>query len=272
MMLHFLLSLLLVCALYAQDELWIDNDPWYEKVYPSVELGMHLSNFEGTISNIHSTTDLIKDLKYIDTQSSYIALALETDYDYIPNLKINYFSDTQNTNAEHNKTLYIADGVFDTNNSLASKIHYSVLNMLIYHSFKQKGGSVDFLHWSFYPGDIEYYFGLNLKIIQWRIDLVHPTAKTEHWINVKKNIPLPYFGLQYFYHNLRVYANVSALSFSDAKSVNYEYGLAYQVYNNLYIQGSYLYEDFQVTESAGGHIDTVKFRTLGNKLSVKYIF
>jgi len=260
------LFIFITISLYAQEK------SWYQKINPSIELGMHVSVFGGSIDNIHSKTDVYDDLAYKDSSSSYLALGLRTDYTYFPNFKVNYFLETQNTSVEHNSTIYIADGIFDSNATISSAINYSVVNFTIYHDFKQKGTYLKFLRWRFYPGDIEYYLGINLKIIQWRIDLEHSIQKTKHWINVEKNIPLPYAGFQYFYKNFRAFANISAISFNEAKSLNFEYGLAYQLYKDLYINGSYLYENFQVTESAGNHIDTIKFKTFGNKFSVKYIF
>ena len=260
------LFIFITISLYAQEK------SWYQKINPSIELGMHVSVFGGSIDNIHSNTDIHDDLKYNDSSSSYLALGLRTDYAYMPNFKINYFLETQNTSIDHNNTIYIADGIFDSNTTIASNINYSVMNFTIFHDFKQKGRNLKFLRWHFYPGDIEYYLGINLKVIKWRIDLENSLLKTKHWIDVEKNIPLPYAGFQYFYKDFRGFASISALSFSKAKSLNFEYGISYQVYQDLYINASYLYENFQVTESAGEHIDTIKFKTFGNKFSVKYIF
>jgi hypothetical protein len=234
---------------------------------------MHLSVFKGHIKNANATSDIQNDLNYKDSYSSYFALGLRTDYTYMPNFKIDYFNHTQNQSADHNNTIYAADGIFDSNTSVSSKIDYAVANFTIYHDFKTKGRKVKFLRWDFYPGDLEWYVGVNIKYITWRFDIeksLNPTKK--HWIVVKELIPLPYIGFHYLYKHLRVYANISALSFNKAKSTNYDFGLSYQVYKDLYISGSYLYEDFQATEKRGGHTDTIRFSTSGNKFSFKYIF
>ena len=65
---------------------------WYDNFHPSIEAGMHLSNFEGNIVNINSKTDFKDDLKYLDTSSSYFAIGIKTDYKYIPHFYINYFN------------------------------------------------------------------------------------------------------------------------------------------------------------------------------------
>jgi len=267
MLLRFLLFLSVLGVLNAQEELYSKT------IHPNIEAGMHFSKFDGSISNANSTSDIKENLNYTNSTSSYLALGVWADYKYAPNIKIDYFSHTQNQNSGHNTTIYIADGVFDANTTITTQTNYTVANFTIYHDFQYKGSNINFLRWSFYPGDIEYYMGLNIKYIRWRFDVEKATnATTKHWIEITEIIPLPFIGFQYFYKNFRAFANVSALSFKIAKSTNYEIGFAYQVFPNLYINASYLYEDFQVTERAADHIDTIKFLTSGNKFSFKYIF
>ena len=246
---------------------------WYQKINPSIEAGMHLSVFKGYIKNANSTTNIQNDLNYKDSSSSYFALGLRTDYTYMPNFKVDYFHHTQNQDTNLSKIVYAADGVFDANTTVSSKIDYSVMNFIIYHDFKHKGRRFKFLRWNFYPGDLEWYVGVNIKYINWRFDIeksVNPDKL--HWIQVNEVIPLPYIGFYYLYKHLRVYADISALAYQRAKSTNYNFGFAYQVYRDLYISWSYLYEDFQATEKRGGHTDTIRFSTSGNKFSFKYIF
>jgi len=245
---------------------------WYNKIYPSIEVGMHFATFNGDISNANSTADIQNDLGYVDNKSTYLSFNISNDIKYIPNFSISYFNDSQTQNHIATKTTYIADGVFETNSTMSSDIDYSVINAKFYYNFNQKGRNFKFLKWKFYSGDIQYFLGIDTKIINWKLNVDDKPTDKQHWIHVTKNIPLPYVGFKYFYKNLRVFGNISALSFNIAKSTNYEFGLSYQVYKDLYLNGSYLYEDFQATESAGAHTDNIDFRTSGNKFGFSYIF
>ncbi|SFV75944.1 hypothetical protein MNB_SM-3-874 [hydrothermal vent metagenome] len=245
---------------------------WYQKLHPIVEAGMHLSSFEGSIKDLRQTADIKKDLAYGQNNSSYFSLGLQTDYPYMFNILWDYFDHKQSQTSTLNKTIYIADGQFETNSTVITYIHYTVSNLTFLYDFYYKGNRVKFLRWRFYPGDLAYYVGLNVKYLYWRIDANKVPQERKHWVIVKEFIPLPYLGVQYFYRYLRIYAHISALSLNEAKSTNYEVGFAYRAYRNFYLKASYLYEDFQATESAGGHVDIVKFATSGTKFSFQYTF
>ena len=247
---------------------------WYDNFHPSIVAGMHLSNFEGNIVNINSKTDFKDDLKYLDTSSSYFAIGIKTDYKYIPHFYINYFSDTQTKDTIFSAKKYIANAIFDTNSTVSSIIDYQVINFILYKDFKIKGDRVRFLRWKFYPGDMEFDIGTNIKIVRWKIQLTkEPNSKIyPYWIEANEDILLPYIGFKYFYYNSRIYGNISALSVNEAKSLNYEIGFEYKLVKGLYISVSYLYEGFKVTEELDDHKDTISFKTVGNKFSFKYFF
>ena len=260
-----LLVCLMLTSLYAKEK------SWQEKIYISVEAGMHMSEFDGTLTNETSSASFRDDFGYSDvTTSSYFALGLMFDYDYVPNIGISYFNDQQNTNMVLNKKIQVADKTFDVNSSVVTDIAYQVLNVVIYEDFKTKGSRVKFFKWNIYPGDIEFDVGINLKVIDWKYQIrdAATTGASTHWVRVEENIPLPYIGFKYYYYRFRAYANISSLSFSDAKSTNYEMGVDFRLVDELYISASYLYEDFEAVEKK----DTVKFQTSGNKFSFKYIF
>jgi len=96
------------------------------------------------------------------------------------------------------------------------------------------------------------------------VDLTKPSA----WIKADILIPLPYLGMKYYRYNTVIYANVSALSFSEAKAVTYHAGIDYRIINTLYLGVSYLHEDFKALERE----DTVTFSMDGYKVGFKYIF
>jgi len=244
---------------------------WYENIHPTLEIGMHLSDFDGTAKNTGSTSNFQDDFKYTDTSSSYFALDLRLDYPYAPNIQMSYFNDKQNQNTTLTKYTEIADGKFDANATMDSDIEYKVFNIVLYKDFKKKGKFVKYFGKIFYTGDIEFDVGVNLKFIDWRFNL-RDAADEDYWDEVNSVIPLPYLGFRYAYYRLRFYTSISTLSFSDAKSTNYEIGVDFRVIDQLYIGASYLYEGFEATVTKDGHTDKIDFNTAGNKLSFKYIF
>ena len=263
-MLRFLLFLAFITSLNAAEQ------SWYNKIYPEIEAGMHFSDFDGTISNAYSESDFREDYDYTETASSYFALSIYNENDYMPNIVFSYFNAKQNEDSDLNSQIYVADGVFDANDSVSTTIDYQVLNIALYQDLKIKGRRVKFLFWKFYPGDIEFDVGMNLKVITWEFQAKDAIASnpSSHWITVDSQIPLPYLGSKYYYYDFRAYANVSALSFSEAKSTNYEVGFDYKVIKHLFLSASYMYEDFKATEKK----DTIEFKTRGNKFSFKYVF
>lgn len=247
---------------------------WYDKIYPSVEAGLHYADLQGSVSNTQSVSDFRDDFGYLDSYSSYFALGLKLDYNYAPNFHISYFNNKEYADANLSKSTSVANGVFDANSSISSIVDYQVINFTIYQDFKHKGNRVKFLRFKFYPGDIDFYVGINLKIIDWKFEISDTPKSLEYkyWVHVAEKIPLPFIGFKYYYYNLRLYANASALSFSEAKSTNYEFGLDYRVIDSLYLNVSYLYEDFKATERRDSNIDIVEFKTVGNKFGFKYLF
>lgn len=264
-MLKLILLFTILTTLSAQAE------SWYDKIHPSIEAGMHMSDFGGTISNANSSSDFRDDFDYLDTKSSYFVLGFKFDYDYVPNIEISYFNDKQNKDSTLSKYTEVADGSFDANTTVTTDIDYQVLSFVIYKDFKHKGDRVKFLRWKFYPGDFEFDIGMNLKVINWKFNIKDATS-SDSWVVADAAIPLPYIGFKYYYYHFRAYASVSALSFSEATSTNYEIGVDYRVIDNLYLSASYMYEDFKTVEEKDGHRDTVDFNTAGNKFSFKYVF
>lgn len=227
-----------------------------------------MNDFGGDIENATpSSTDFQDDLGYRDTHSSFFALRLKNDIDYIPDLDITYMNVEQNRNAILDDTRVIAAGE-DYNGSIRSKISYSVLNAVIKSSFKHKGSMKKIFFWNLYTGDIEYNIGINAKLINYRFDIEKNTGEEPNFITVESAVVLPYLGARYYWYDLVLYGHISALSFSDAKATSYEFGLDYQVFDGFYVSASYMYEDFEATEK----LDTVHFQSYGNKLSVKYNF
>jgi len=261
MRLLFLMLLPLLGNLYAQDS-------WYDKFHPGIEAGIFMNDFGGDISNATpSNVDFRDELLYENTNSSYFALTLNNDYDYVPDFEISYMNVEQNKNAELNSTRVITLGAL-YDGQIRSKIEYSVLNVILKSSFKYKGSMTRFLFWDVYSGDIEYNFGINAKNISYRFDIEKSDGTLPSFISVDSFIPLPYVGVKYYWYDFMFYAHGSALSFLDAKAIDYEAGLDYRLIEKFYVGASYMHEEFEATERQ----DTVYFKSYGAKLSFKYYF
>lgn len=241
---------------------------WYDKVHVGVEAGIFMNDFGGDIQNATpSTTDFQNELNYKDTDSSFFALTLSNDYNYIPDLDISYMGVEQNKNAILDNKKVITLGA-DYNGTIRSTIEYSVLNVVLKSTFKHKGSMTKVLFWDMYSGDLVYNLGVNAKLISYRFDIEQSDATLPSFISVDSFIPLPYAGVRYYWYDLSVYGHISALSFLDAKAMSYEYGVDYQLFKGFYLSASYMYEEFEATEKQ----DTVKFESYGNKFGVKYKF
>jgi len=242
-------------------------DSWYNKFHLGLEAGVFMNNFGGDIENATpSLTRFSDDLNYKNTDSSFFALHLKNDIDYVPDLDISYMNVQQNRNAELNDQKFVAAG--DYNGSVRSKISYNVLNTVVKSSFKYKGSMKKFFSWNFYTGDVEYNIGINAKFISYRFDIEKSDTTDANFISVESAIILPYLGAKYYWYDFILHGHVSALSFSDAKATSYEAGIDYQLFKNFYLSASYMYEDFEATEK----LDTVYFKSYGNKLAMKYYF
>lgn len=258
-----LLLLLFITNLCAKD------DSWYSKIHPELETGMHISDFNGKHSTTSNyTTDFKDDFGYKDSYSSYFALDFKFDYSYVPNLKISYFNVSQSRDADFTNPFKVVN--FDYNGSVTTKIDYSVTNILLSYELKSKGSRVSIWRYKIYPGDISYSLGLNIKLINWYFQIIDRGIldAVPTFIRVNSSIPMPYIGMKYYYYNFRIFGDISTLSFSTAKSTNYQFGFEYKVIKDLFLSVSYKYEDFEATEKQ----DTINFKTSGNKFSFKYTF
>lgn len=239
-----------------------NENSWYSKIDTRIEAGILLLDTGGDISNTTSISSFRDDLGYMKLKSSYLGVEILVNYDYMPNLHIDYFNLSDNKDEKLTKTIKIADGTFETNSSVSTDMKYEVYNAILYQDFKIKGKVFSIFSKNYYTGDIEFDAGINTKKIHWKFNI------QDSWIRVDKLIFLPYLGFKYYLYNLIVYGEVSALAFNRAESTAYQAGIEYNVVDRLYLVGGYFYEDFEVLEKK----DTVNFNSSGYKLSFKYSF
>jgi len=242
---------------------------WYTKIHTKVGFSLYNSDYKGTLSNPETAKaiDFKNDFKYADTTSSFFSLEMQFDFPYIPNIYISYFNMNQTDDVDFNRSITFNDTLF---NKVRASIDYKVLNTILFQEFKAKGRRIPFFNRSFYSGDIEFDIGANIKIIDYLIqmkDLNNP-ASAYRFDRVESTLILPYAGLKYYRYDLVLFANISSLSFAKSKATSYQFGVEYQVINNIYLGYGYMYEDFKATEKR----DDINFKTAGNKFSIKFAF
>ena len=238
------------------------------KIDSEIEAGLFLPNLDGSISNVHGSSDFTQDYLYDRASASYFGVDLFIGYDYAPNFSFDYFNMQDNSDATLDKNVTVADGVF--NSKVTTLSDFSVLNSVIYQDFKQKGKVFSLLGQKLYTGDIEFDVGLNIKYLTWNFEIRDQidTTRPSSWIHVNELVPLPYIGCKYYLYGFIVHAEGSALSFVEAKAMNYQVALSYRVIEGLSLSGAYLYEHFEAVEKN----DTVKFTASGYKASFLYAF
>lgn len=238
------------------------------RVDTKIELGIYLPSINGVIDNHTSSADLASDFDYNEGRASYFAIDIAIDYPYVPNISIDYFYMMENSDAQLGKTVVVADGTFSS--KVSSVVNFNVFNIVLYQDFKQKGSLFSFFGKQYYTGDFEFDVGMNGKYILWNYEVQDRTNlnTSSSWVNVSQFIPLPYIGFKYFLYNFSFYSDVSALSFVEAKSMNYQVGISYKVIEGLSLSTAYLYEEFEAVEKE----DTINFSTAGYKVSFMYEF
>lgn len=235
----------------------------------SAEAAIHFSNFEGSIKNSKSDVNYRDDLMYGSTTLSYFEGELQTSAWYLPTLDVSYMNVVETQNADFNTTQHMIGTDFDAN--ITSKTSYRVINVKLFKSFIKKGSFFKLGRRNFYPGDVALDLGINVKRMDYRIDVIdksNDNNATLNYIEVKQFVPLPYVGVKYYYYNLILFANISALGVGSIQANNYTYGAEYRVYNRIYTGLAYMNESFEAVEKD----DTVTFSSKGTKFSVKYIF
>ncbi len=264
MILRILLPFFIVVSLFAKNEDWRSNIDF------KVEAGLFLANYGGDISNTSSKADFKNDLNFDSSSVSYFSIENKFNYDYIPNLYISYLSLRKKADTILDKDLKITNNTFLTGVKTSSIAEYSSINAIIYQDFMIKGTSTSIYGSKFYPGDIEFNIGLNIKKLDYKYNIQDKDDSTKpiSWIRVNEFIPLPYFGFKYYRYNVIIYGDVSAISYNEAKTISAQIALDYRVAHSIYLSCGYLYEKFDVVEKD----DTVVFSMSGLKLSAKYKF
>ena len=257
----FLLGVLIVFS-YAEDS-------WSDRFEVQVEAGVLMNEFDGDLKNPTSTLDFAKELSYEDTYSSYLGLKIKNDYEYLPQLSFNFIDMKEESDSVFSESKEVAN--WDFAGSVTSQTKYRVANLVLHNSYKLKGSMQKFLRWQYYTGDVEFNIGVNIKYINYSLRVknnVSGIPEPYAYVNINTFVAQPYIGMTYYWYDLGLFANGSALSISNTKARNYQVGVEYRLYKDLYLSASYLFEDFQATELK----DKVDFKTYGNKFTFKYIF
>jgi len=259
MLLRLLLLFILIAPLSIQAKSNIDI---------KTEVGIFLPELKGTIKNTKGSSDFQEDYKYSTSQASSFSLDINFHKTYIPNFYISYLNLSTNMDSTLNKSVTVADA--DFNSSVSTYIDYSIINAIAYKDFVKKGSVKKIFGYNFYTGDLELDLGLNMKLINWSFKIQDKVDLTKQpsWIDAGLLVPTPYIGMKYYFYNIILYSNMSALSFGDAKLFSYHTGIDYRIIKTIYFSSSYYYESFEAIEKN----DTIKFITAGYKFSFIYKF
>ena len=264
MILRILLPFFVIISLSAEERSWYPNTQF------KLEAGLFLPTINGDISNTIENTEFKNDLGFDKSSASYFSLEYRLNYDYIPNFYISYFNLQEKADSTLSKSVEIANDAYSIGTKISSTLEYSSINAIIYQDFTIKGYTTVISGTKFYPGDIEFDIGLNVKslIYKYSVQNKNDLTKPASWIEINGLIPLPYFGFKYYRYNILLYGDISALSFSEAKSTTAQIALDYRIVSGLYVSVGYLYEKFELVEDD----DTIIFNTSGFKYSFKYKF
>jgi len=236
----------------------------------TVGAGLLISDIKGDIENFSGNYDFDKDLGYSKFNASYFSLEARHDFEYIPDVYFDFFNSEELVSRILTKDIEVADLEHSSGDKISSSIKYNIFNILLFDSLLIKGkANSKFLGKRSYPGDIEFRFGMAVKYIDWKYDIVNKTQYNNHsWIKVNEFIPLPYFGFRYYRYGFSLYGNLTAISFKDAKSFSAEGGASYSFLKDIAVNIGYMYENFDVLEDH----DMVYYQINGVKIDFKYSF
>ena len=231
------------------------------------EAGLFLPDISGDIANTTSTAKFDDDLGFSKATASYFSLGVRLDYDYVPNFYVSYFNMRDKADSTLSNAVTIASASYT--GDITSDIAYDTINMIAYQDFVIKGSTKSLFGYRVFTGDIEFDIGLNVKNLNWRYDIAtRPTISQESFIQIKEFIFLPYFGFKYYWYNVIVLGDISALSFNEAKATSIQLAVDYRLVDGLYLSAGYLYERVKAVDKS----DTITFDTQGYKFSFKYKF
>ena len=244
------------------------SNSWLSKIDTTIELGIYLPASSGSISNFSNSVDFTNDLGYKNMVAMYLKTEIKLPYVYSPNIVLDYFNIHESSKTVLTKKIQIVNREYDS--SITSQINYQVFNFILYKDFMLKGKMRSLLGKRIYSGDLELDVGLNTKFFLWEYEIQDLSNSSHYpsWIKVNELIPLPYLGVKYHLYNIKLYADLSTLSFSSVKSTSYQFGVSYRVVAGLYISTSYQSEFFLTSED----LNTIKYQTDGYKFSFKYAF
>lgn len=263
MIIKVLLPFLMFTTLFAVDESLKENMEF------KMEAGIFLPTLSGDISNTITNTNFADSLAFKNSSASYLSFESRLNYDYSPNFFISYFNIQDHSDTTLPEDITLAGADYTAGIDITSTVDYDSVNIVAYQDFLLKGGSRA-LFGRYYPGDIEFDIGINVKYINWQYSIKDKTnlLRSDSWIKVYQFIPLPYFAFKYYRYNIMINGDISAISIERAKVTSAQITFDYRLVKGVYASMGYLYESFEVVEKS----DTVVFNSSGTKLSFKYKF
>jgi hypothetical protein len=230
------------------------------------EVGGFYPKFTGDITNPSSTATFDDDLAYRHALISYFGTDIKFFHPYIPDIKLGYLNimERQSVALAENKTF----AKQDYNGSITSQIDYKVLNLTLYKTMHQPL-SINFRGESLPLGDIFFELGGNIKYLDYSFDVHnHTDDPLKDSIVIDTFILMPYFGFRYQYGIIALFANGSALGFSDARADSIRGGMSIRLMKHLSINGGYMYENTKLNADD----DKVTFTSAGPYGSISIHF
>jgi len=194
-----------------------------------LKLNLELWNaqVDGKIKNPKDTTDIKDDLKFKSKNITAFGTELSTNYVWLPDIKVDYFTleITQNSNLGNGKTIKNTTFVNDT----ISNIKYNELNSKVYGYVKNQNFKFD--------------LGINLKKIDYTQYIKDGNNNNITIEGPTSLIVLPYLGVTLDLGPLKFNANSSILAFGDDEAKDYEYSLSLTTFDNVELFGGYRYHE-----------------------------
>ena len=228
-------------------------------VKTEIEIGNWEAKIGGQIKNASSSIDFENDLGYGNNNNiTYLGIATQNNYYYMPNMKFEFFILSQTTNTTLGTDKVFSGKTFDANITSVTKYHS--LGVVLYKTFKNQN-----IAWGI---QTDWDIGINIKKVYFSENIESATQNAETTASVY--LPLPYLGFSLRDKKTGLFfdAQLSNLSNGDSSVYDYSYAVSYMVHNDLLITLGRKKEKFK--HKSGD--DAYTFDVEGNFFALKVLF
>jgi outer membrane protein len=224
----------------------------------AIEGGLWSTSLSGTIDSVNSDSiSLEEDLGHKKAENiNAFGLDLKNDYQWIPNIYINYFAIKHSGYNTTPPGKSINGTALNSNANVTSSISYSELNTILYGYLQRNNFKFD--------------LGINFK----KINYTQKINGDDTIITGPETvIPLPYIGISIGFDrvDLVLKAEASVIAFGDEEASDYRYSLNYRIMKHMFISLGYKFHHWETTDESISH-QTTSVDLKGNYLNVKILF